>query len=284
MVPPDHAPPSPDEPDLDRPSVARVYDWYLGGRFNYAVDRVFGQRAVQRFPLIKPLAHANRTFLGRVVAEALDAGIVQFLDLGSGIPTVGNVHEAVAAHTDGSYGRVVYVDHEPVAAAHAETILAEQGCLDWAGIVRSDFRDPIAVLEHPTTQRLLDFTKPICVLFVSVLHFVGAETNIERMLATYVDPLPTGSWLALSHISNDDVDDEGAAQIARLAGAYRQESQNPAYLRKRDEIQPWFGPLSLLEPGLVHLSEWRPTPSASPYEASAGRFMWCGVGEKRDDQ
>lgn len=285
MVPPDdHAPPSPDEPDLERPSVARIYDWYLGGSFNYAVDRLFGQRAVQRFPLIKPLAHANRSFLGRVVATALDAGIYQFLDLGSGIPTAGNVHEAVAAHAGGSKGRVVYVDHEHVAVAHAETILAGQSALDWAGIVRGDFRDPIAVLEHPTTLRLLDFTKPICVLLVSVLHFVGAETDIDRMLATYVDPLAAGSWLALSHICNDDVEGEGAAQIAGLAGAYRRESQSPAYLRERSEIASWFDPLSLLEPGLVHLSEWRPAPSASPYEGSAGRFMWCGVGEKHDDR
>src|SRR5262249_29868886 len=120
------APPAPDGVDLYKPSTARIYDWYLDGKQNWAVDREFGKKAVAEFPLIKPLARANRSYLGRVVGEALAAGITQFLDLGSGIPTVGNVHEVIARHEHADQGRVVYVDYEPVAVAHSQRILEQQ--------------------------------------------------------------------------------------------------------------------------------------------------------------
>jgi S-adenosyl methyltransferase len=273
------APDAPAGVDLDKPSAARIYDAYLGGQTNWAVDRAFAEKAVEQFPLIKPLAMANRRFLGRVVRAALDAGITQFLDLGSGVPTVGNVHEVVAGHPLGADGRVVYVDYEPVAVAHSEHILTEQNALDWAATVRADLRDAAAVMKADATRRLLDLSRPVCVLLVSVLHFVGGETDVAALISYYRDRLAPGSWLALSHICNEDSDSAGAAQIARLAEEYRN-TQNPAFLRDRSEVSSGFDGLSILPPGIVHLADWRPDGEITAAEREAGPFMWCGVGQK----
>lgn len=274
----DNAPAAPEGVNLEEASSARIYDAYLGGTTNWAVDRHFAEAAVKQFPLIKPLAMANRRFLGRVVRTALDHGITQFLDLGSGVPTVGNVHEIVANHPRAEDGRVVYVDYEPVAAAHSEHILTEQDALDWAGIVQADLRDPVSVFEHETTRRLLDLSKPVCVLLVSVLHFVGGETDVDALVRQYRDEFAPGSWLALSHICNEDSDNEGAAQIARLAEQYKN-TQNPAFLRTRADVERWFAGYSVLEPGIVHLADWRPDDEITEAEREAGPFMWCAVGE-----
>ncbi|MEC3976366.1 SAM-dependent methyltransferase [Amycolatopsis sp. H20-H5] len=272
------APDAPASVNLEAASAARIYDAYLGGTTNWAVDRAFAEQAVKQFPLIKPLARANRRFLGRVVHAALDRGITQFLDLGSGVPTAGNVHEAVAAHERTVGGKVVYVDYEPVAVAHAEHILAQQDVLSWAGIVRADLREPKVVLGDRTTVRLLDFSLPVCVLMVSVLHFVGGETDVAALVGRYRERLAPGSWLGLSHICNDDSEPDGAAQLARLAAQYST-TQNPAFLRTRAEVEPWFDGLAVLSPGIVHLADWRPDDEITAAEKEAGPFMWCGVGE-----
>ncbi|HWC78634.1 MAG TPA: SAM-dependent methyltransferase [Pseudonocardiaceae bacterium] len=272
-------PDAPEGVNLEQASAARIYDAYLGGTTNWAVDQMFADQAVREFPLIKPLARANRRFLGRVVREALDAGITQFLDLGSGVPTVGNVHAAVAAHELADQGRVVYVDNEPVAVAHSELILDREQTTDWVGVVKADLRDRDAVLHSSEVRRLLDFTKPVCLLIVSVLHFIGGETDVAEVLRQYRAKLAPGSWLALSHICNEDSEPEGAAQIARLAEKYRN-TQNPAFLRDRTEISSWFGDFTIVDPGIVHLADWRPNHQITPEEREAGPFMWCGVGQK----
>ncbi|NKQ56242.1 hypothetical protein HFP15_25520 [Amycolatopsis sp. K13G38] len=271
----EHAPEAPGDVDLDKPSTARIYDWYLGGTNNYAVDRHFGEQADRQFPLIKPLAMSNRQWLGRVVRAALAEGITQFLDLGSGVPTVGNVHEIAPG------ARVVYVDYEPVAVAHSELILERQEAGDRAGIVRADFRDPDYVLDHETTREVLDFSKPICVLMVSVLHFVGGADNVPGIIRRYRWRLAPGSWLAASHITTDDAPAEGAAQISALAESYR-DTQNPAWLRDKAEFTSWFDGFELVEPGIVHLTDWRPDspevlfPDLEP--ESVRPFYWSGVG------
>ncbi|WP_236796166.1 SAM-dependent methyltransferase [Amycolatopsis sp. GM8] len=282
----ERAPAAPAEVDLDRPSTARIYDWYLGGTNNYAVDRHFGEQADKQFPLIKPLAMSNRQWLGRVVRAALDAGITQFLDLGSGVPTAGNVHEIVRQHAgDETDTRVVYVDYEAVAVAHSELILDQQDATGWAGIVRADLREPEVVCEHETTRRLLDFTKPVCVLMVSVLHFVGGADNVPGVLESYRRRLAPGSWLAASHITTDDAPAEGAAQISALAESYRN-TQNPAWLRDKAEFGSWFANFAPVEPGIVHLTEWRPdTPDVLFPEldsAAVRPFYWAGVGQVRE--
>ncbi|WP_312867798.1 SAM-dependent methyltransferase [Amycolatopsis pithecellobii] len=282
----EHAPAAPADIDLDRPSTARIYDWYLGGTSNYAVDRHFGELADKQFPLIKPLAMSNRQWLGRVVRAALDDGITQFLDLGSGVPTAGNVHEIVRRYApESADARVVYVDYEGVAVAHSELMLEQQDATGWAGIVRADLREPDIVCEHETTRRLLDFTKPVCVLMVSVLHFVGGADNVPRVIDRYRRRIAPGSWLAASHITTDDAPAGGAAQISALAESYRN-TQNPAWLRDRAEFTSWFGEFDLVEPGVVHLTDWRPDhpdtlfPELEP--AAVRPFYWAGVGRVRE--
>ena len=272
------APTAPSQVDVTRPSSARIYDWYLDGRTNYAIDREFGAHAVERLPVIKPLARSNRRWLGRVVRSALREGIEQFWDLGSGVPTVGNVHEIVneARLAD---PRVLYVDYEHVAVAHCQTILDKQG-IGWADIVQADLREPRRISQHPATKRLLDGDRPVCLILASVLHFVGGEASIPALLAEYRRHLPSGSWIALSHITTDDAPPQAAEQITALAEAYRG-TQNPAWLRDRTEFASWFDGLELVEPGIVHLADWRPeslTGKEHTEEQKTRALYWAGVG------
>src|SRR5437764_3651877 len=170
----DAAPVAPAGVDTTKPSAARIYDWYLGGDHNWAVDREFGKRAVQLWPGMKAMARRNRAFMNRVVEAALDAGIRQFLDLGSGVPTVGNVHEILRRRLpQNPDATVVYVDYEPVAAAHSTLILEQDEATGWAGLVQRDLRDPQAIVEDDATRALIDFDQPLCVLMIAVMHFVG---------------------------------------------------------------------------------------------------------------
>lgn len=279
----EQAPKAPRDVDLTKPSSARIYDWYLGGTNNYAVDRHFGKQADEQFPLIKTLAMSNRQWLGRVVRAALTAGITQFLDLGSGVPTVGNVHEIVAEHApEDSDPRVVYVDYEHVAVAHSEVILQDES--EWAGAVRADLRDPEAVFNDATVQRLVDLSKPVCVLLVSVLNFVGGGDDVPGVLNRYRQRMAPGSWLAISHITTDDAPEDGAAQISALAESYRK-TQNPAWLRPRAEFASWFDGMDLVEPGIVHLTDWRPDEVEAVFpdleKEEVRPFYWSAVGQVR---
>ncbi|SFP03568.1 S-adenosyl methyltransferase [Amycolatopsis arida] len=278
------APEAPPGVDLEKPSAARVYDWYLGGTHNWAVDREFGRRIMQLWPHAKHGSRHNRQFMNRVVRAAVDAGIRQFLDLGSGVPTVGNVHEVVRERLpEGERGRVVYVDYEEVAAAHARLILEREGATDWAALVQHDMRDPAGILRHPETRRLLDLDEPVCVLMIAVLHFVGPDDGPNELVRAYVDKLAPGSWLGLSHMTTPD-DPELAAGVLRFADQYRN-TANPVWLRPRDEIAGFFAGLTLLEPGITHLTDWRPDVDPArlpPAEAQARPFAWCGVAEKPD--
>ncbi|WP_158880544.1 SAM-dependent methyltransferase [Amycolatopsis anabasis] len=276
----DAAPDAPTGVDTEKPSAARMYDWYLGGTQNWAVDREFGKKVEQLFPLIKEVARQNRQFLGRVVKAALDAGIRQFLDIGSGVPTVGNVHEVVRDHLPaGERATVVYVDYEPVAAAHATLILEEHAATNWAGIVQEDLRNPERILRHETTRRLLDLGQPVCLLMIAVMHFVGDHDRPVDLIRHYQRKLAPGSWLALTHLACDDASEEDQAAVRRFADAYKNTS-NPGWLRDRGEIEPWFGDWTMVEPGLTHLPDWRPDHELNAVELRARPFWWCGVAEK----
>lgn len=282
-VVPERAPAAPDGVDLDKPSSARIYDSYLGGDTNFAVDRVFAEQADQEFPLIRPLAQSNRLFLGDVVEAAVDAGITQFLDLGSGVPSVGNVHQIVARRAPaGADCRVVYVDYEPVAVAHTQNILEQEDALSWAGVVHGDLRQPKQVLADPAVKNLLDFSKPVCVLLISVLHFVGDADGIPGIISGYRKKMAPGSWLAASHITTDDAPADGAAQLQRLAAKYRG-TQNPAWIRTKDEFTTWFAGFDLEQPGVVHLTDWRRRDRAEvlfpKLKPEAVRpYYWAAVG------
>ncbi|WP_158880546.1 SAM-dependent methyltransferase [Amycolatopsis anabasis] len=281
--PNDSAPAMPSGVDTEKPSAARMYDWYLGGTQNWAVDREFGKKVVQLWPHVREVAKQNRRFLRRAVTAALDAGIRQFVDLGSGVPTVGNVHEIVREHLPaGERATVVYVDYEPVAVAHATLILEQDEATDWATIVQEDLRAPKKIFDHAETKRLIDLDQPVCLLLIAVLHFVGGDDRPEELLERYRRRVAPGSWLALTHIACEEADEEDQAAVRRFADAYR-DTSNPLWVRERDELAPWFGDWSLVEPGITHLPDWRPDYELTVAESTARPFAWCGVARKPGD-
>ncbi len=191
---------APQEVDIDRPSAARVYDYYLGGSHNFAVDREMAREAIADWPELPRIMQDNRAFMRRAVRLCVAAGIDQFLDVGSGIPTAGNVHEVAQAENPAA--RVVYVDIDPVAVAHARALLADD---PRTGVVHADFLDVNAVLDAPDTRTVLDLDRPVALLAVALLHFVGDERRPGEALARYRDALVPGSHLVLSHASADGV-------------------------------------------------------------------------------
>ena len=241
--------------DFELANAARIYDYLLGGGHNFAVDREQAARILDGNPDMERVCRANRAYLGRVVAWCVDQGIEQFLDLGSGVPTVGNVHEI--AHRTAPQARVAYVDFEPVAVAHAHEIVRD---LETVTITRADLRDPDSVLTAPGVAELLDWSRPVALLSVAVLHFI-ADPRLSEILARYRAALAPGSVQALSHGSADLDDAEVAERIRRAAEGYRG-SATEAHLRSRAEIHGLLGDLELVGPGLVDIVHW-PRPEAN---------------------
>jgi hypothetical protein len=253
--------------DLSKPSAARMYDYYLGGSHNFAADRDAASKVLALFPDGPLIAQANRAFLHRSVQYFLDQGIRQFLDLGSGIPTAGNVHEVAPDAT------VVYVDMDPIAVAHSQALLAGN---DRADIVEADIRHPAHVLDSPITRRMLDFDQPIGLLMVAVLHFIADAEDPATLVAEFRDALPAGSGLALAQMTFDERPEE----MARLTGIY-QNSSNPTTFRSRAQIQTFLRGWDVVEPGLTWVVNWRPE---WPDDVD-GNPAWCAnygaVGRKR---
>lgn len=242
----------PKELDLQVPSAARAYDHFLGGSHNFRVDRDFAEQVRQLVPWVPNVARLNRSFLWRVVRYMLDQGIGQFLDLGSGIPTVGNVHEIAQQQLPDA--KVVYVDYEPVAYQHASTLLADN---PHATIIQADIRDPQTILNHPETRQLLDFSQPLGLLMVGVLLFIAPEDRPADLIATYRQQLAPGSLLAISHIADEHAPPEQRQQVATLVAAYQKANEH-VYVRTADEITTWFDGMELVEPGVTYLHDWRP--------------------------
>ncbi|RRO19979.1 hypothetical protein EIL87_03105 [Saccharopolyspora rhizosphaerae] len=261
----------PDEVDLEKPNAARVYDYYLGGSHNFAVDRQMGDEAIAMWPELPQIMQANRAFLRRAVHYCVEQGIRQFLDLGSGIPTVGNVHEVAQLAAPGS--RVVYVDTDPVAVAYSKKLLTDNPDAD---IVRADARDPEAVLDSDEVAQLLDLNQPIALMMVALLHFVGEDAHPREIIARYRKAMAPGSYLAISHAT-----DEGRPDVAdEHADLYRQRTATPMTFRSRSEIGAFFDGFELVEPGLVFLPEWRPV-SPSEVGDNPERFTaLVGVGRR----
>lgn len=254
--------------DISAPNAARMYDYMLGGSSNFAVDREAVDAMLGAAESTTAPARLNRSFLRRAVRFLLEQGIDQFLDLGSGIPTVGNVHE-IAQETNPT-ANVVYLDNEPVAVAHARQLLAGN---NHATIVSGDLRDADAILGHPETLRLLDFSRPIGVLMVSIFHFIPDQDDPAGIIARYLDAVPTGSYLAFSHFTVNDLE-----QARRGAAAYNRTS-TPVVGRSRDEIAALLAGVDLVEPGIVWTPQWRrdgydpdlTTPSDARIYAAVGR-------------
>ena len=256
--------------NVDKPSAARMYDYLLGGSHNFAVDREFLEKLLEIQPNAKRWAIMNRAFLRRAVLFMLEQGIRQFLDLGSGIPTVGNVHEIAQAQD--SSARVVYVDNEHVAVAHGQLLLESN---ENAVIVQADITKPGLVLNDPLTQRLLDFTQPVGLLAITIGHYILDEQDPRGVFAAYRDALPAGSLMALTHVTNDFDRD----RTESLTDEMTKNSQNKAQARTREEILELFGEFALVEPGLVTTSQWRPDLPEEVDEPERDG-LYAGVGVK----
>jgi hypothetical protein len=254
--------------DVAKPNVARLYDYFLGGDHHYAADRELARRLLQTEPNARDLVKQNRAFLGRAVQLMCDAGIRQFIDLGSGIPTQENVHE-IAQRADPA-ARVVYVDIDPVAVAHGKQILRGN---QLATVINEDFRDPPAVTGNRAVRELIDLSQPVGLLMVAVLHFVPDSDDPAGVIAGFADHMASGSYLAISHATHDSRPDV-AAEVVEL---YKSTTA-PANTRTRAEILRFFAGFDLVEPGLVWVPLWR--PSGPPPEHPEQAWFYVGVGRR----
>jgi S-adenosyl methyltransferase len=268
MTTPDWLPPS---VDAERPSAARIYDYLLGGAHNFAADRAVADRLISMEPGARKVAALNRSFLRRVVLFLMSQGIRQFLDLGSGIPTVGNVHEI--AHEVDPATRVMYVDYEDVAVAHSELILAD---VDTAQILQADATDPTAVLDAPQTRELLDFDQPIGLLALTLFHYISPAQQPYEMIATYRDTLVPGSHLAVTHFAGDLVRAEADDLVEEMKA-----TQDSVFPRSKDEVTRLFDGFELIEPGIVPISLWRPEFPVDSSENPNEDGLYAGVARKK---
>ncbi|MFI0896343.1 SAM-dependent methyltransferase [Streptomyces sp. NPDC020983] len=236
--------------DINVPSVSRVYDYFLGGSHNFEVDREAARTALEAMPGIPRVGQANRAMMRRAVRYAVGRGITQFLDIGSGIPTFGNVHEVV--HALNPEANVVYVDNDPVAVEHSKAVLDGNA---HATIAAADLRDPRGVLEHPETRRLLDLDRPVALLLVAVLHFLSEdEDDAYGVVATLRDALAPGSLLVVTHGTHETPLNDDQREVAKVY----QRTRTPLVLRTLPEVERFFTGFELVEPGVVTLPYWRP--------------------------
>ncbi|GAB3444641.1 SAM-dependent methyltransferase [Actinophytocola sediminis] len=272
--------------DLEHPSVARVYDWYLGGTANWAIDREFGERATSMFPLLRPIAIANRLFLHRAVRHLVRLGVRQFVDIGSGVPTMGNTHQV--ADEVSSDSRVVYIDNEPVAVAHSQVLLEENGDPDRHAVINADLRNPDRLWQRVIETGVLDMEQPIALMCIAVLHVLQLDADgvdiTTQAMARYRELLPPGSYLTISHGTDDGVPDDIAEQLAELKRMYDNSSTRVLW-RPRDEIRQYFGDFELVEPGMSWSQSWHPeeTGPNSPvieFDKPNEAVVWAGVGRK----
>jgi hypothetical protein len=249
---------------------ARVHDYWLGGTNNFAADRAACDAVMDAYPGIVMSVRANRAFLARAVRFlAAEAGIRQFLDIGTGIPAANNTHQVAQSVAPGC--RVVYVDYDPVVLLHARALLTSSaaGAVDY---LDADLRDPQAILER--AARTLDFSRPVAVMLIAVMHLVVDSDDPYRIVAQLMDAVPAGSYLALSQVASD-IEPERMAEAAKRYNRLARETQRH---RTHTEVATFFDGLDLVEPGLVAVQQWRP---ASDLEAAARSAMWGGVGRKR---
>jgi SAM-dependent methyltransferase len=265
---------APREVDVETPSAARMYDFWLGGFHNFVADRTAANRMAEAMPSAPTVARANRDFLRRAVRWLVGQGVRQFLDVGSGIPTVGNVHEvAQEAATD---ARVVYVDIDPVAVTHSRQILAGN---DRAAAIRADLRSPDMILSAAEVRATLDLSRPVGLLLVSTLHFVPDTDRPYEAVARLRDSLAPGSYLVISHGAVEGFDGTVLPTAERV---YRATSSGMGGLRTRAQIHRFFGDFTLVDPGLVWLTQWRPDDPDPPDQHPERSAFLAGVARRPD--
>ncbi|CAL9350502.1 hypothetical protein SUDANB6_00457 [Streptomyces sp. enrichment culture] len=269
--------------DITVPSVSRIYDFYLGGSHNFEADRDAARKAMAHLPGLPKIMQANRALLRRAVRFAVGEGVTQFLDIGSGIPTFGNVHEVARAACPGA--RVVYVDHDPVAVAHSRAVLEDErngddgddGDGGGVDVVAADLLKPRDILNSPQVERLIDLNRPVALLLVAILHFVDDADDPYRAVAELRDALAPGSLLVLTHASYEGI----PLPPERVAGAVDvyKDIRNPLIMRSREAIARFFEGYDMVEPGLVPMPHWR--PETAPEDEDPYAFSgFAGVGRK----
>ncbi|GAA0398890.1 hypothetical protein Acor_21150 [Acrocarpospora corrugata] len=256
--------------DPNIPSVARMYDYLLGGKDNFASDRAAAQKIIELTPNVRESVQANRRFLSRAVNYLTDTGVRQFLDIGAGLPTQENVHQvALRAASD---SRVVYVDNDPIVLTHGRALLADNR---QTIVLDGDLREPLAILKDPRATAHLDLTRPVGVLMLAVLHFIPEDDLAETVVHALRDHLPAGSAIVISHLSFGDLDDNS---LAEGTAVYTHTTAGGVRPRSHAQILRFFDGFTLVNPGLVSTDDWRPDPRTPRLPALPGVDGFVGVG------
>ncbi|WP_158887200.1 SAM-dependent methyltransferase [Amycolatopsis anabasis] len=267
------------ENSLDRPSAARVYDYFIGGDTNYAIDRAFGDQVIELIPRIADYAKTCRQFLGRAVRHCSELGIRQFIDIGSGLPTAGNVHEIADEVRPEHDTRVLYVDNEPIALAHSKRLLADTADPERHHAMAGDLLAPHDLWARVEDTGIIDTREPVALVLSAVLHFVKDEQDPDGVLEFYREQLAPGSLLVLSTMTDENpVDEEERLALEKLYDYYAR-TTNPGQLRTAKEFIRFFGDWELLEPGLVYAPAWHPDGN-SLFDAPSQSRILAGVARK----
>jgi S-adenosyl methyltransferase len=268
--------PGPADMDASRPTPARIYDYILGGDSNFPADQRAAEQILAAVPEVKDAAWANRGFHQRAAVWIAEHGIRQFIDIGSGLPTVGNTHEVVRRVA--ADARVVYVDNDPMVPLHSEELLSGQTDI---AVVLGDLRDPETIIGHPELRALIDFSEPAGLLMTGVMMFVADGSNPWRLVARYLEELESGSYLALSHLTGDQKPPQAAAEFQAVFDT----ATEHLYLRSKPEVERFFKGLQLVppydgaEPGLSYAGVWgAEDPAAADTDGS--RWLYAGVARR----
>lgn len=264
---------------VDRPSAARIYDYFLGGEHNFAIDQKFAQGLQTKIPRIGDYARECRLFMGRAVRRAAQEGHTQFVDIGSGLPVAGSVHEICDEVRPQHDTHVVYIDNEPIAFAHAELLLDDLADASRHRAVYADMLDPVNLWQQVGDTGVIDMSKPIVLLLSAVLHFVKDSARPSEALEFYRRRLPAGSWLVLSQMSDENPATPAEAEALRQLEEFYEGTTNPGQLRTRAEFAPFFGELEMMSPGLVWAPDWYPDGRSLFSRSSESRII-AGVGRK----
>lgn len=260
----------PDSTKLDSPSPARIYNYLLGGYHNFESDRRTAENLLAVYPELRVVAAVNRAYLRRAVNFLLDQGVDQFLDLGSGLPTLGNVHEVAFARNPAA--RVVYVDIDPVSVAHSRAILAG---MESVRAIQGDLCQPEQVLGHEEVSGFLELQRPVGFVMVAVLHYIVDDASAYRAMEQLREAVAPGSYLVISHTARESLAPTEASQDARLRPV------NLTRMRSREQVQAFFGDFTMLEPGLVYTPTWRPEgPDDMWLDEPEHGYTWAGAAVK----
>jgi len=263
--------------DITKPNIARVYDYFVGGKDNFAADREFARRAMEMAPKAPLAAQHNRAFLRRVVKYLVgEVGITQIIDIGSGLPTAGNVSEV--AHQLNPDVHVVYIDNDPIVYTHSKALLSDPLRAD---IINADIRDPADILADPTVLRLIDFSQPVGLLLLAVLHHVQDSDDPARIADQLRDAMPDGSYLAISSLRLPGPDLPELRATTIKGEKLLADGLGSGRWREDEEIGAWFGDWELLPPGLVSLQDWRPDTQAPIEHDEVYQSFFGGVARKQ---